>query len=68
LRLTVVAYSALLFAFATIPTGAWAHRPVEYAIIVAAFAPVLVLMVAYGYWLATGRLDRDAGEEMDDLS
>ncbi len=57
ITLTVAAYSALLFAFATIPTGAWAQRPVEYAVIVVAFAPVLVLMLAFGYWLATGRLD-----------
>jgi hypothetical protein len=56
LTLTVVAYSALLFAFATLPTGAWGDRPVEYSIIVAAFAPVLVLMLAFGYWLVSGRL------------
>ena len=56
LTLTVAAYSALLFAFATIPTGAWTVRPVEYLIIVVAFAPVLALMLAFGYWLATGRL------------
>ncbi len=62
LTLTVAAYSALLFAFATVPTGAWTHRPVEYAVIVVAFAPVLVLMLAFGYWLVTGRLDVDAGE------
>jgi hypothetical protein len=48
LTLTVAAYSALLFAFATIPTGA---------------VPVLVLMVAFGYWLATGRLDGAKGGE-----
>ena len=56
LSLAIVAYSALLFAFATIPTGAWTHRPVEYLVIVVAFAPVLVLMVTFGYWLVTGRL------------
>jgi hypothetical protein len=60
LTLTVTAYSAVLFAFATIPTGAWAFRPVEYLIIVVAFAPVLVLMVAFGYWLVTGRLGNGA--------
>ena len=65
ITLTVAAYSALLFAFATIPTGAWAHRPVEYLVIVVVFAPVLVLMVAFGYWLVTGRLDGDASEETD---
>jgi hypothetical protein len=63
LTLTVAAYSALLFAFATIPTGAWAFRPVEYLVIVVAFVPVLVLMVAFGYWLATGRLDGAKGGE-----
>jgi hypothetical protein len=61
LTLTVAAYSALLFAFATLPTGAWAHRPVEYLIIVAAFAPALVLMVTFGYWLVTGRLGNGSG-------
>ena len=66
LSLTVVAYSALLFALATIPTGAWAHRPVEYAIIVIAFVPVLALMMAFGYWLVTGQLDRGAGEGASD--
>jgi hypothetical protein len=60
--LTVTAYSALLFPFATVPAGAWAHRPVEYAVIAVAFAPVLVLMVAFGYWLATGRLEVGADE------
>ncbi len=59
LSLTIAAYSALLFAFATIPTGAWTFRPVEYLIIVVAFAPVLVLMVAFGYWLVTGRFNKD---------
>jgi hypothetical protein len=62
LTLTVAAYSALLFAFATIPTGAWADRPVEHLVIVLAFAPVLALMLAFGYWLATGRLDVKKGE------
>ena len=56
LTLTVTAYSALLFAFATLPTGAWTVRPVEYLIIVVVFAPVLMLMMAFGYWLVTGRL------------
>ncbi len=56
LTLTIAVYSALLFAFATIPTGAWTFRPVEYSIIVVAFAPVLILIMAFGYWLVTGRL------------
>ena len=53
----------LLFAFATLPTGAWAFRPGEYLIIVAAFAPVLALMVAFGYWLVTGRLGNGSDGE-----
>jgi hypothetical protein len=63
LTLTIAAYSGLLFAFATLPTGAWAFRPVEYLVIAVAFAPVLALMVAFGYWLVTGRLGdgADAG-------
>jgi hypothetical protein len=59
LTLTISAYSALLFAFATLPTGAWALRPAEYLIIVVAFAPVLVLMVFFGYWLVAGQLNED---------
>jgi hypothetical protein len=67
LTLTVAAYSALLFAFATIPTSAWTFRPVEYMVIVLAFAPVLALMLAFGYWLVTGRLGNGSDRERRDL-
>ncbi len=61
LTLTISAYSALLFAFATIPTDGWTYRTVEYLVIVVAFAPVLILIVFFGYWLVTGRLSESSG-------
>ena len=59
LTLTVSLYSAILFAFATIPSGAWTYRPVEYLVIVLAYLPVVVLMVLFAAWLLTGRIDPD---------
>ena len=54
--LTVAAYSAIIFAFGTIASGAWGHNPVGYLSVAAVFAPVAVLMVLYTTWAATGRL------------
>jgi hypothetical protein len=59
LTLTVSLYSAILFAFATPPTGAWAHRPIEYLVIVLAYLPVVVLMVFFAWWLVSGRIESD---------
>jgi hypothetical protein len=56
--LTIAAYSAVLFAFATLSTGDWAQLLVEYQVIVVAFAPMPVLMAVFTYWLGTGRLNK----------
>jgi hypothetical protein len=54
--LTVTAYSAIIFAFGTIASGAWGHNPVGYLSIAAVFAPVVMLMVLYTTWAAADRL------------
>lgn len=43
LTLTVMMYSALVFAFATIASGAWMDNLVSYIIITVAFLPVIIL-------------------------
>lgn len=48
--LAAMAYSALAFLGGTVPSGAWADRPLPYLVLAAAFAPVGVLMVLYGVW------------------
>lgn len=48
--LIAMAYSAMAFAGGTIPSGAWADRPLPYLAIAAAFVPVGLLMVLYAIW------------------
>ncbi|MGE5682382.1 MAG: hypothetical protein ACM34K_16055 [Bacillota bacterium] len=43
LTLTVMMYSALIFAFGTIFTGAWKDNFVSYTILLIAFIPVIIL-------------------------
>jgi hypothetical protein len=59
--LTVAAYSAIVFAFGTIVSGAWGHNRTEYLSVAAVFAPVAALMVLYTTWAAAGRLYEHTG-------
>lgn len=53
LTLSVAGCSALLFAYGTIASGAWAHNPVSYLSITLAFAPVAALTILFGTWISS---------------
>ena len=57
MTLTVAAYSAIIFAYGTIASGAWGHHPIAYLSIAVAFFPVGLLSILYGIWAATGKLE-----------
>jgi hypothetical protein len=48
--LTATAYSALVFAYGTIASGAWAHHPGVYLTMTAVFIPVIFLILLYPTW------------------
>jgi hypothetical protein len=54
--LSASTYSAAVFAWGTIASGAWGHRPVGYLFVAAAFVPVGVLAVLCVVWGLRGQL------------
>lgn len=59
--LTATAYSALVFAYGTIASGAWAHHPAAYLAVTAVFIPVVFLIVLFPTWIVAGLFDVDPG-------
>jgi hypothetical protein len=57
--LTATAYSALVFAYGTIASGAWAHHPAAYLAVTAVFIPVVFLIVLFPTWIGAGLFDLD---------
>ena len=56
LTLTSAVCSAVVFAYGTIASGAWACHPVEYLSLAIAFTPVAVLFVLFNVWVIRGKL------------
>lgn len=48
--LTSTVHSAIVFAWGTIVSGAWSHRPAGYLAMAAVFVPVAALAVLYAVW------------------
>lgn len=54
--LTAMAYSGLVYVIGMVATGAWTRSPVEYGLVVALFAPAVLLMAAMVVWAGRGLL------------
>jgi hypothetical protein len=61
LTLTSTVCSAVVFAYGTMASGAWADNPLEYLSLVVAFTPVAVLFVMFGLWVIGGRFSECPG-------
>jgi hypothetical protein len=57
--LTATACSALVFAYGTVASGAWAHHPGTYLGMTAVFIPVGFLILLFPTWIGAGPFDRD---------
>lgn len=64
--LAIAAYSAVVFVYGTIASGAWAHNPLGYLSVASAFVPVAILMVLFGRWVLEGRLHESRNEHAGD--
>jgi hypothetical protein len=62
--LTATAYSALVFAYGTIASGAWAHHLGAYLAVTAVFVPVVFLIVLFPIWIGAGLFDLDPGRRV----
>ncbi len=58
ITLTATAYSAFVFAWGTMASGAWGYRPVGYLSMAVAVVPVGVLALLYGIWGVGGQFAR----------
>lgn len=54
--LTASVYSAIVFVWGTMATGAWGYRPGGYLVLAVVFAPVAALVLLYGMWGVGGWL------------
>jgi len=65
LALTSAMCSAVVFAYGTIASGAWADNLLEYLSLLVAFAPVAVLFVMFGLWVIEGRFSESPADQSD---
>jgi hypothetical protein len=61
--LTVATYSAVLYAFGAVFSGAWAHNAAAYWSVAVAYSPVAVLTILYVIWAARGQLHSSVTEK-----
>jgi hypothetical protein len=59
ITLTAAVYSAIVFAWGTIASGAWGYRPVGYLSMAVAFVPVAALVLSYSLWGVGGWFARE---------
>lgn len=61
--LTSIVYSAVVFAWGTVRSGAWSRWPVAYLALAVAFVPVALLVILYVTWAVRGRLHTQGRKE-----